>query len=222
MKVVVLVRTHNEEANIERFCKAYSFADRILISDFLSTDDTVKIALTFPNVRVCTFQETVAGFYSHEPKHINQLIDWGIQEGADWLIYDDADCAPNSVLQEDIRRIMERNDCSRIMLYRLYIYMMDRYFPHMNEPGQSFWAWKPGEVNVRANESLDPREQNLMIPPMDDMTKCLPTPYCDLHFFFRDEEHLQQKLAWYERKGQPQRHPTEWGKLEPLPVWAKV
>ena len=223
MKIVVLVRTFNEEANIERFCKAYSFADQILISDFHSTDKTVKLALQFPNVMVRSFSETPEGeFYSHEPKHINQLIDWGIQMGADWLIYDDADCSPNYVLQQDIRRIMEHPDISRIMLYRLYIYMMDRYFPHMNVPGQSFWAWKPAEVNVRANEQMDPREQNLMIPEIDGRTKMLDFPYCDLHFFFRDEQHLQAKLDWYKRKGQPQRHPTEWGKLEPLPTWARV
>lgn len=223
MKIVVLVRTYNEEANIERFCKAYSFADQILISDFRSTDRTVEIALQFSNVMVRSFFETPEGeFYSHEPKHINQLIDWGIREGADWLIYDDADCAPNDLLQQDIRKIMARPGINRVMLYRLYVYMFDRYFPHMNDPGQSFWAWKPSEISIRADENKDPREQNLQIPPMDDNITILPFPYCDLHFFFRDEAHLAQKLSWYEKKGQPQRHPTEWGLLEPLPTWAKV
>lgn len=41
MKIVVAVRCYNELNNIERFVRAYSFADKIIISDGGSTDGSL-------------------------------------------------------------------------------------------------------------------------------------------------------------------------------------
>ncbi|GAH78398.1 unnamed protein product, partial [marine sediment metagenome] len=44
MKIMATTRTRNEEKNIARFVMSYQWADKVLIADGGSTDDTVKIA----------------------------------------------------------------------------------------------------------------------------------------------------------------------------------
>ena len=55
MNVVVICRTRDETRNIARFCRAYAWADSILIADGGSTDTTLDIARQFKNVQVDLF-----------------------------------------------------------------------------------------------------------------------------------------------------------------------
>ena len=48
----VLLLTKNEEVNIEACLKGLTFSDDVVVLDSYSTDRTVEIAKTFPNVRV--------------------------------------------------------------------------------------------------------------------------------------------------------------------------
>ncbi len=50
--VTPMILTYNEEANLSRSLERLKWADRILIVDSFSTDDTLKIASSFPNVKV--------------------------------------------------------------------------------------------------------------------------------------------------------------------------
>lgn len=223
MKVVVIARSHNEGSNIWRFCESHQFADEILISDFESVDSTVNLALQFPNVQVRGFYDKVDGFYSHEPKHINQLITWAKERGADWIIYDDIDCFPTKDLQNDIRRKLEEGRFAKVHLYRMYVYLNDWYFPDMNKPGKSLWAWNPHLVHVWCDELGSPKEQNLLDHTPEQKPMELEFPYTTLHCFAQSEEEIERKRTWYARKGQPQLHPLNGcGKLEPLPGWARI
>lgn len=226
--IVVLVRTLNEERNIEAFCKGYSWADYILVADAGSTDRTVELAEKFHNVHVRQFEvEKIKSGeieYTHEPKHINFLIDWASSYRPDWIIYDDCDCHPNNMLQMSARsrfEMLTQAGAGLMYVYRLYIYGKNEYFPDMNKPGQSFWAWNPGVVDIRANEDGDPREQNLVIPWPHDKSWFLEKPFVLLHHFAQDDEHIEKKMRWYTAKGQPQLHPlVGCGRLEELPNYA--
>ncbi len=59
MKIGVLVRTLNEAHRIGQFCEAYKLADRILVADGGSEDNTVSIAESFKNVEVKKFVEQI-------------------------------------------------------------------------------------------------------------------------------------------------------------------
>src|SRR5690349_6931588 len=100
MKICVAVRVRDEERNIERFCANYAWADSILIADGGSQDKTKELALQYPNVKIRDFHEQVLMKHkmvrNPHGQHLNFLIDWAFAEdGADWIIMDDADCFPN-------------------------------------------------------------------------------------------------------------------------------
>ncbi|MAX27057.1 MAG: glycosyl transferase [Phycisphaeraceae bacterium] len=50
--VSCVILTKNEQVNMEAVLRTLSFSDDIVVLDSISTDDTVKIAKTHPNVRV--------------------------------------------------------------------------------------------------------------------------------------------------------------------------
>ena len=93
MRIIVCIRTFNEEENIEKCCQAYPFADKILIADGGSTDGTVKIAKSFPNVKVRTYDVKVkcgGGIWRNpDGPHINFLLEWADEEKTDLIIKKD-------------------------------------------------------------------------------------------------------------------------------------
>lgn len=224
MKIVVICRARNEERNIARFCKAYNFADKILIADGGSRDNTLMIAGAYPNIRIKHFEGRVySGDHYRNPHgtHINFLIDWALEEGADWIIFDDCDCVPTVALMRDARGILSDTDKGVIELYRLYIWGSREYFPELNEAGQSLWAWRRG-MNIRAIEpDPQPTSYEMTKWPIEMALKLEPPLAC-LHYFCPDEETVKKKLAFYRQDTPETKHPLEGcGRLEELPEWAK-
>lgn len=223
-KIVVICRTRNEERNIDRFCQAYAWADLILIADGGSQDRTVRRAKKYPNVRVMKFIKRIyQGNEWRNPhgRHINFMIDWARNEQADWIIFDDCDCVPTLALQRQTRRILEATDKRVILLYRLYVYGTDQYFPEMNKPGKSLYAWR-SSVPVRAVE--DEAWGSHCIPQAWEEADVLELekPLSCLHYFSQDEKTIERKLKFYEQNGDTAQHPLKYGgPLEELPLWAK-
>lgn len=224
-KIVVIGRTLNEAQNIERFCTNYGFADTILITDGGSTDDTVSKALQFDNVEVKDVSylrmRTTAGVFTPEGAQTNILIEWAKEEGADWIIRDDIDCWPNSVLRARAREIFSTEEQPSIFAYRLYLWGENQYFPKYNEPGQSLWAWRPDKVNIYCDES-NPFAQGVTGLPDDDQRHNLEPPLVLLHYFCPDEATVQRKMVFYEAQGFSYTHPLHsiYAPPEPLPDWA--
>lgn len=223
MKIIATARTRNESKNIDRFCQAYTWADAILIADGGSEDDTIERAMGYANTKIRQFGEKVhhnGVWRNPHGRHINFLIDWAKEEGADWIIFDDCDCVPTKVLQKYLKSVIfENTESDLIYLYRLYVWGTNRYFPDLNKPGQSLYAWR-SSVDVRADES-NPWQHHIEIP--DAPILRLDLPYCCLHHFAPDEGTVQRKLVFYVQAEIPDiRHPLAYGgQLEPLPEWAK-
>lgn len=51
-KISGLIITYNEEKNIQEVLECFDFCDEIIVVDSFSTDQTVEIARTFPNVKI--------------------------------------------------------------------------------------------------------------------------------------------------------------------------
>lgn len=229
LKIIVIVRTMNEEKYIEPFCSSYVWADKILVADGGSTDDTVKFASLYDFVEVREFPTIVeknGHHFNPQGRHVNFLIDWAIEEeGADWIIFDDCDSLPNYALKQQGRLLIETahyNNYEAVFLYRLYLWGLDKYFPLLNEPGQSIWAWR-SDVDVRAREigeedggmtieNIPERENRFYIEP----------PVCLLHYTWPDEEATKTKLEFYRAvHGEHIKHPLEFaGPLKELPDYA--
>lgn len=228
MKIIAVTKTLNEERNIANFCRGYDWADMVLIADGGSIDGTVEQASRFPNAHIRDFEYRVdmpgtpEGFMNPEPEHINFLIDWAIEDGADWIVLDGADCWPNPRLKREARRLLEDTDRAAAHLHRLYIWGADEYFPKYNGGGFALWAWKPGELGIRCEESSQTCFDSQMVGIDVSRAMILFPPFCCLHYFAPNEETIQRKLKRYEAWGHPQRHPLDsvYAPPEPLPEWA--
>lgn len=235
MKIFVLLRTRNEEENVERFCKAYSWADKILLADGGSTDGTLEKASKFPNVEIRNYSVfmKMRNGYIRTPhgSHLNFLIDWAfIENDADWVIQDDCDCFPNYKVKEDARRLMETTDKDFIYITRLYLWKDEGHFPQLAMPSgdytPSLWAWrkKYPRLRFRADRVAEYKshQEFVFIPEEKDILKLAP-PYALLHCPWQTDEMVGRKLKFYRESGQIEKmeHPLNFGgRLEPLPEWA--
>ena len=237
MKIVVAVRTRNEEENIARFCQGYQWADKILVADGGSRDKTKEIASGFPNVSVRDYDVYVEmdNGIKRNPhgSHLNFLIDWAfIGEEADWIIVDDADCFPNRFVKEGARQIMESASEDFIYITRLYLWKKQGHFPDLAKPNESpdyvpsIWAWRRGAgMKFRADRvNREESHQELVFIPSDDRILKLMPPYALLHCPWQTDEMVEKKLAFYRLSGQIKNmlHPLQFGgDIEFLSEWAK-
>ena len=233
MKLIVTVRTRNERDNIAKFCSSYYFADKILVADGGSTDNTVSIAQTFDNVVVRKFDERVElenGYWkNHAGKHCNFLLNWAKEEGADWTIFDDCDCIPNFVLRRNLLSVLLKADSeNKNMLYatRLYLYGGYQYFPSLSQ--NKLGVWTPGLYGWSKESGLVFDEENAITQSwQSDLAQDIHTVYPPmvlLHCAWPDEEVVNKKLDFYRNSGQSpdMLHPTEFGgTLEKLPKWVR-
>jgi glycosyltransferase involved in cell wall biosynthesis len=234
-KIIVLVRTRDEEHRIAQFCKSYKDADMILVADGGSLDDTVLIAQTFPNVRVKHYPGRIRLEKDHwrnnDSDHVNWLISWAKGYNPDWLILDDCDCRPNFLLKQGYRKILSETDQDFVMAVRFYVWGLDEHFPEMAMPGEehdiyepSLWAWRgnidfwtvdvPPAFTFRIGE-LDVKDLHF-----DAKTLDLFPPYCLIHFSWDNEERVIKKVKTYRESGfiPTQLYPLDFaGPLEPLP-----
>jgi glycosyltransferase involved in cell wall biosynthesis len=159
-KIIAIVRTRNEEKNIARYCGQHDFADEILVADGGSTDNTVAIANIYFKVTVRQFTEELElekGYlYNPEDKHLNFLIEWAEERGADWIVMDDCDTNPNYALRRDARMFMKLAGlCSKIypkgyvgiQAPQVFLWENNQWFPEME--AQKYWAWR-ADLGIRA------------------------------------------------------------------------
>lgn len=226
-KIVVVVRCYNEEKNIERFIRGYSFADKIIISDGGSTDNSLAIIQKYEGERVklIHFDEYIirdGERWNPDNSHINYVLDAGKEEKPDWLLIDDMDCVPNKLLRENARELLEKTNKAQINLFRLYLWGDTQFFPYLNRDFNpdfmSFWAWNPDVVNIRADLSQHHGTYLGMASP-DNIEQVFP-PYSILHKSWYPDT-VNQKIERYRKVGIAMSHPLQFaGQPQDLPEWA--
>jgi len=239
-KIYVTVRVRNEQNRIESFCNAYKNADKILVADGGSEDNTIELAKSFPNVEVRHFTgrtQLEKGYWrNNDSDHANFLFEWAREENPDWILYDDCDCRPNRLLRENYRTLLEKCAQNYVMAVRLYVWgKSGEHFPHMAKPGEGNVYWEPSLYGWRGN--LDFRTVD--VPPAytfrvgdhdiksiqdeEGGALVLLPPYCLLHLSWEDEDFVTEKIKEYDESGliPNMKHPLDFaGPLEDLPKWA--
>lgn len=108
-KVSGLIITFNEEKNIREVLGCFDFCDEIVIVDSFSTDKTLEIACTFPNVKI--IQNTFEDFTIQR----NMALD---NAGHDWVLFLDGDERITPELRQEI--IEELNKADKKDAYYFY------------------------------------------------------------------------------------------------------
>lgn len=233
MKIIVLVRTLNEEHRIAQFCKSYEGADMILVADGGSEDRTVEIASEFPNVYLSYYDKRVElekGYWrNNDSDHTNFLISLSKEFDPDWVIFDDCDCRPNYLLKGQYRQILESTKANVVMAVRVFLWGKHNYLPGLSSPlgepkGQaSLWAWR-GKLDlwtVDVPPAFTFRIGNKHIKDFrtDMKTLELLYPYCLLHYSWDDPVRVEKKVKYYRESGfiPGQLHPLDYGSpVKPL------
>lgn len=237
-KIVVLVRTRDEELRIAKFCAAYERADLILVADGGSVDRTKEIASTFPNVIIRDFTERVqlknGHWRNNDAAHANFLIQWSKEYKPDWVIYDDCDCRPNKLLKRLYRGMLKNEKNNFVMVTRIYCWRTSEHFPNMAKPGvdhrywePSLWAWRGSidfkMVDVPPAYTFRIGDVDIKDLHTDAHTSDWYPPLCLLHYSWDDPARVERKVKLYRDSGliPGQLHPLVFaGPIEPLPWWA--
>lgn len=238
--IIVITRSLNEAHRVNEFCLAYKDADKILIADGGSTDETVKLAKRFHNVEVLDFHYRVQLENGHwrnpDSMHVNFLIKHAYSYNPDWIILDDIDCRPNIYLKNSYREILNEAKYSNknyIMAVRLYLWGLEQHFPLLAQPGTpgvweaSMWAWR-GNLDFWTVDdnfphySLREGERKIPYEGFDQEKVDLLPPNCLLHYTWDSEERVNKKLDHHRNGlGIYMNHPLDMGgPLEELPLWA--
>lgn len=108
--VSVVILTKDEQDNIGPCLDTLRFSDDVVVYDSLSTDKTLDIARTFPNVSVV--QRPFDNWSAHQ--------NWGVQNikfKHPWVLYVDADERVEPDLAEEVQRVSD--PASTLSAYRL-------------------------------------------------------------------------------------------------------
>lgn len=224
--ITVIVRTLNEEHRIGQFCTSYATADKILVADGGSTDKTVEIAKTFPNVEVKNFNKRVnlkAGYWRNpDPEHTDFLIAWAKEYNPDWIISDDCDIRPNHLLKSEYIKILNETSCDVVLAVRVYLWGLEEYFPALSSPmgeplGQgSLWAWR-GHLDLWTVDHFPHFSFRLGDKKITDFKKDMNTlellfPYCLLHYSWQTPEMADKKVKYHRESGTfDMVHPLKFG-----------
>ncbi len=216
-KIIAIVRTRNEEKNIARYCRQHDFADEILVADGGSTDKTIEIAKQFANVKVRAFDEEIKleNNYTRNPdwKHINFLIEWAEEEGADWIVMDDCDTNPNYLLYSDARTIMEESLAPYVNAVQIHLWGEKQYFPALAQPDGGgwrggIWAWRAdkklrayGEPPHFMFKSLLNGDADIMVDFDKEPSVDLLPSYCRIHAVWEDIKIAREHVEMYRKSG---------------------
>jgi hypothetical protein len=194
-----------------------------VVSDGGSDDNSVELLQQNPKVTLIHFghYESKDGKrWNPDNPHINFVLDKAKSLEPDWLIFDDMDDVPNRLLREQARAFLENCRKKQANAFRLYMWGENRFFPQMSRnfhpDYRSLWAWKPKEIDIRADETF---HHGTIVGVTPDYCG-IDRPLCLLHKSWHPDT-IEKKMENYKTFGIEMNHPIETaGALEDLPGWA--
>ena len=121
-KISAIIPCFNEEVNIKAAIESCSFADEIICVDSYSTDKTVEIIKSFPNVKLL------------EHEYINSAAqkNWTIPQAShDWIFLLDADERVPQELVQEIKDTVAEDPKEVAFWIKRRNYFMDRELKHV-------------------------------------------------------------------------------------------
>ncbi|WP_264551458.1 glycosyltransferase family 2 protein [Flavobacterium sp. N2038] len=113
-KLSVLIITLNEEYRIKSLLEDIDFADEIIVVDSYSTDQTVNIVESFPNVKL--IQNPFINYTSQRNFALNQAKN-------SWILFIDADEQLTPDLKAEISSVInDKNAASAYLVYRTFMF----------------------------------------------------------------------------------------------------
>ena len=99
-KISAIIPCFNEEHNIKDAIESCLFADEIIVVDSFSTDKTLEIIKSYPQVKLL----------QHEYKHSAAQKNWTIPQASyDWIFLLDADERTNETIISEIRDVINKD-----------------------------------------------------------------------------------------------------------------
>jgi glycosyltransferase involved in cell wall biosynthesis len=126
--VSVLVLTKNEETNLAECLKSLSFSDDVVVLDSMSTDRTVEIAKSFPNVRV------VQRAFDTEYVQRNHGLH-NIEFNNEWVYVCDADERVPAELRDEILQVAKSDSPHAAYRLRYRNMFMGQWLRHCSGAG---------------------------------------------------------------------------------------
>lgn len=140
-KITAIIPCFNEEVNIKAAIESCLFADEIICVDSFSTDKTVEIIKSFPQVKLL----------EHEYVNSAAQKNWTIPQAShDWIFLLDADERVPKELEKEIKDTVASNPSEVAFWIKRRNYFMDRELKHV---------WK-GDAVIRLFRKSKCRYQN--------------------------------------------------------------
>ncbi|MCS7284966.1 MAG: glycosyltransferase family 2 protein, partial [Hydrogenobacter thermophilus] len=178
-RLSVLIRTKNEERNIQRAIRSVQgLADEIVVLDSGSEDNTIKLA-----------ENMGAEVFFKEWEGYSQQINYGIElcQG-EWIFLLDADEELTEELRDSIREAISTQEYKAYMVNRR-TYYMGRFLSH---------AWQP-EWRVRLFKKGHVRFEGVLHEKAIFSGKAGKLKGYLNHYSFKSLDHQYKKLVEYAR-----------------------
>lgn len=128
-KVSVILITYNEAANIRRCLTSVKWADEVIIVDSQSTDDTIRLAEVFSNVKI--IERKWEGFVKSKQIAVENTTN-------DWVLWLDADEEVTTDLEQEIKITLESNNRNIAFDMPRKTFFLGEWIKHC--------GWYPGRI----------------------------------------------------------------------------
>jgi len=194
-KITAIIPTFNEEVHIKAAIESVLWCDEIIVVDSFSTDKTVEIVKSFPQVRLL----------EHEYEHSAAQKNWTIpQASSKWIFLLDADERPTPELVDEIKDIVKSDSqYSGFWIYRRNNFMGKRI---------DYSGWQSDKV-IRLFKRDECRYQNKHVhAEIESKGEISILKNKLIHFTYKDLQSYLKKADRY----------TTWGALDRFHKWEKT
>ncbi|MDO4880775.1 MAG: glycosyltransferase family 2 protein [Capnocytophaga sp.] len=181
MNISGLIITHNEEKNIREVLECFDFCDEIIIVDSFSTDKTLEIAKTFPNVKI--IQNKFENFTQQRNLALENAKN-------DWILFLDGDERITPELKaEIITTLNSDNQKDAYYFYRKFFFAGKPIFYSGTQNDKNFRLFRKSKTKYitdkKVHETLDITEN------IGTLKNKL------LHYSVTDKESYRKKMIHY-------------------------